>query len=91
MRVMLLHKSTPDTEAGKVPPASLIAAVGQMIGAMKEADVFRDGLGFGESRRTTPPRGIRRSGRCRGAGIEKSRRNLSSYCSCAAGGREEVA
>jgi hypothetical protein len=46
MRVMLLHKSAPDTEAGKVPPASLIAAVGQMIGAMKEADVFRDGAGL---------------------------------------------
>lgn len=49
MRVMLLHKSTPDTEAGMVPPASLIAAVGQMIGDMKAADVLRDGAGLRSS------------------------------------------
>lgn len=37
MRVMILHKSTPDTEAGKIPPMDLIQRVGQMIGEMKAA------------------------------------------------------
>lgn len=46
MRVMILHKSTPDTEAGKIPPMDLIQRVGQMIGEMKAADVFRDGAGL---------------------------------------------
>lgn len=46
MRVMLLHKSTPDTEAGKHPGMDLIQRVGGMIGAMKDADVFRDGAGL---------------------------------------------
>jgi len=49
MRVMLLHKSTPDTEAGIIPPASLIAAVGEMIGDMKKAGVMRDGAGLRSS------------------------------------------
>ena len=46
MRVMLLHKSTPDTEAGKVPPMDLIERVGAMIGDMKSAGVLRDGAGL---------------------------------------------
>lgn len=46
MRVMLLHKSTPDTEAGKHPGMDLIMRVGAMIGEMKGADVFRDGAGL---------------------------------------------
>jgi hypothetical protein len=46
MRVMILHKSTPDTEAGKIPPMDLIQRVGQMIGDMKNADIFRDGAGL---------------------------------------------
>ena len=49
MRVMLLHKVTRETEAGVIPPASLIADVGQMIGDMKAADVFRDGAGLRSS------------------------------------------
>ncbi|HET7042187.1 MAG TPA: YciI family protein [Gemmatimonadales bacterium] len=49
MRVMLLHKSTADTEAGKVPPMDLIQRVGAMIAAMKAADVFRDGAGLRSS------------------------------------------
>ena len=49
MRVMLLHKSTPDTEAGIIPPATLIAAVGGMIGEMKAAGVLRDGAGLRSS------------------------------------------
>jgi hypothetical protein len=46
MRVMLLHKSTADTEAGIRPPMELIQRVGAMIGEMREADVFRDGAGL---------------------------------------------
>lgn len=49
MRVMLLHKSTPDTEAGKIPPMDLIQRVGRMIGEMQAADVFRDGAGLRSS------------------------------------------
>jgi hypothetical protein len=46
MRVMLLHKVNAETEAGIIPPASLIAAVGAMVGAMKEANILRDGAGL---------------------------------------------
>ncbi|HVX89434.1 MAG TPA: hypothetical protein VG940_10935, partial [Gemmatimonadales bacterium] len=46
MRVMILHKSTPDTEAGKIPPMDLIQRVGQMIGDMKTTGIFRDGAGL---------------------------------------------
>lgn len=46
MRVMLLHKVNADTEAGIIPPASLIAAVGTMVGDMREAGVLRDGAGL---------------------------------------------
>lgn len=46
---MLLHKVNADTEAGKIPPASLIAAVGAMIGDMKEAGILRDGAGLRQS------------------------------------------
>ena len=46
MRVMLLHKSTPETEAGIPPSACLIGDVGKMIGDMKEAGVFLDGAGL---------------------------------------------
>lgn len=46
MRVMILHKSTADTEAGIRPPMDLIQRVGVMIGDMRKADVFRDGAGL---------------------------------------------
>ena len=49
MRVMLLHKVNADTEAGRIPPASLIAAVGTMVGDMKEAGILRDGAGLRQS------------------------------------------
>ena len=49
MRVMLLHKVNADTEAGRIPPASLIADVGAMIGDMKAAGVLRDGAGLRQS------------------------------------------
>lgn len=49
MRVMLLHKSTPDTEAGKHPGMDLIQRVGGMIGEMKGAGVFLDGAGLRSS------------------------------------------
>ena len=46
MRVMLLHKSNADTEAGRVPPASLIAEVGKMVGDAKSAGILLDGAGL---------------------------------------------
>ena len=49
MRVMLLHKSTADTEAGTIPPMDLIQRVGGMIADMKGAGVFRDGAGLRSS------------------------------------------
>ena len=49
MRVMLLHKSNTDTEAGRIPPASLIADVGAMVGAMRDAGILRDGAGLRQS------------------------------------------
>lgn len=49
MRVMLLHKVTPETEAGMRPPMDLIQRVGQMIGEMKGAGVFLDGAGLRQS------------------------------------------
>lgn len=46
MRVMLLHKVNADTEAGRMPSASLIADVGRMIADMQAAGVLRDGAGL---------------------------------------------
>lgn len=46
MRVMLLHKANADTEAGKIPPASLIAEVGKMVGDAKAAGILLDGAGL---------------------------------------------
>jgi hypothetical protein len=46
MRVMLLHKTTTDTESGCRPGTALIAAVQAMIGDMNAAGVFRDGAGL---------------------------------------------
>ena len=46
MRVMLLHKVDADTEAGKMPPAALVADVGRMVADMQAAGVFRDGAGL---------------------------------------------
>jgi hypothetical protein len=46
MRVMILHKSTADTEAGLRPSLDLIKRVGAMIGEMQKADIFRDGAGL---------------------------------------------
>lgn len=46
MRVMLLHKTTTDTESGCRPGTALIAAVQAMIGEMNAAGVFRDGAGL---------------------------------------------
>ena len=49
MRVMLLHKANADTEAGKIPPASLIAEVGKMVGDAKAAGILLDGAGLRSS------------------------------------------
>src|SRR6478736_7225224 len=46
MRVMILHKSTADTEAEIRPTLDLIQRVGAMIGEMQKADIFRDGAGL---------------------------------------------
>lgn len=46
MRFMLMHKTNPSNEAGIRPSRELIAAVGEMIGEMSRAGVFRDGAGL---------------------------------------------
>ena len=46
MRVMLIHGTNAQNEAGIRPSAALIAAVGDMIAELSAAGVFRDGAGL---------------------------------------------
>jgi hypothetical protein len=46
MKVNLMHKSSPKWEAGEIPSAELLQAVGKMIGSMAQSGILRaaDGL-----------------------------------------------
>ena len=49
MKFMMMHKHDPRTEAGEKPPASLIAAMGALVGGMAQSGKLLDGAGLGAS------------------------------------------
>ncbi len=49
MRVILMHKTNADNEAGIPPSAELIAAVGRMIGDLAATGAFEAGAGLRQS------------------------------------------
>ena len=62
MRFMMMHKNTPQTEAGERPSPELIAQMGAYIGEHIQAGRFLDGAGLGASKTRTRLRF--RDGRC---------------------------
>ena len=46
MRIMSMHKATPDMEAGAPPSPELMAGMGPMIGEMMQAGIFVAGEGL---------------------------------------------
>ncbi|MFT3923906.1 MAG: YciI family protein [Myxococcales bacterium] len=46
MKFMVMHKTTPDIEAGIMPPESLIKEVGQLVGKAREEGRLVDGAGL---------------------------------------------
>jgi len=62
MRFMVMHKNDPHTEAGELPPASLIADMGSFITEHAQAGRFLGGEGLGASRTRT--RLTFRAGQC---------------------------
>jgi hypothetical protein len=53
MRFMVMHKNDPHTEAGELPPASLIAEMGAFIGEYAQSGRFLGGEGLSGSRTRT--------------------------------------
>ncbi len=49
MKLMVMHKHDKHTEAGIPPPASLIKAMGELIGGMAQRGKLLDGAGLGAS------------------------------------------
>lgn len=53
MRVMIMHKNDPKTEAGEKPPMELIEKMGAFIGHYAKSGRFFDGAGLGASKTRT--------------------------------------
>jgi len=53
MRFLIMHKNDPHTEAGELPPPSLIAEMGAFIGEHAQSGRFLGGEGLGASRTRT--------------------------------------
>ena len=51
MRVMVIVKATPESEAGKMPSTELMAAMGQYNEALVQAGIMKDGDGLHPSSR----------------------------------------
>ena len=62
MRVMMMHKNDPQTEAGQPPPMELISKMGAFIGEHASAGRFVDGAGLAGSKTRT--RLVFRAGKC---------------------------
>ena len=62
MRLMLMHKNDPQTEAGEPPPMELVHEMGEFIGAHAQAGRLLDGGGLGAS--NTRTRLVFRNGQC---------------------------
>ena len=53
MRLMMMHKNDPHTEAGEKPPMELVHKMGEFVGEHAKAGRFVDGAGLsGSSKRT---------------------------------------
>lgn len=62
MRLMIMHKNDPNTEAGKPPPLELVHNMGALIGEYAQSGRFIDGAGLGAS--STRTRLTFRNGEC---------------------------
>ena len=62
MRILIMHKNDPRTEAGQPPPMELVQQMGTFIGEHAKAGRFVDGAGLSGSRTRT--RLVFRDGRC---------------------------
>src|SRR5690349_1969379 len=62
MRLMIMHKNDPKTEAGEPPPMELIQKMGAFIGEHLQAGRFLDGAGLAGS--STRTRLVFRNGEC---------------------------
>ena len=49
MRILMMHKNDPHTEAGEKPGPELMAQMGAFIGEYAQRGVFLDGQGLGQS------------------------------------------
>ncbi len=50
MRIMMMHKNDPHTEAGVPPPMELVQKMGEFIGSHAKEGRFLDGAGLGGSK-----------------------------------------
>jgi hypothetical protein len=62
MRILMMHKNDPGTEAGQPPPMDIVHKMGAFIGAQIQAGRFLFGAGLGGSKTRT--RLVFRGGRC---------------------------
>lgn len=53
MRILMMHKNDPHTEAGEKPPMELVQKMGEFIGEHAKAGRFVDGAGLSGSRTRT--------------------------------------
>jgi hypothetical protein len=53
MRLMIMHKNDPHTEAGQPPPMELVEKMGKLVGEFAQAGRFLDGAGLGASKTRT--------------------------------------
>jgi hypothetical protein len=53
MRVLMMHKNDPHTEAGEKPPMELVQKMGEFIGEHAKAGRFVDGAGLSGSKNRT--------------------------------------
>src|SRR5882672_11084266 len=49
MRLMIMHKNDPKTEAGEKPPMELVKQMGALMGEYMKAGRFLDGAGLARS------------------------------------------
>lgn len=62
MRIMMMHKNDPETEAGNPPPLEIVHKMGEFIGRYIQAGTFLFGAGLGGSKKRT--RLVFRDGHC---------------------------
>src|SRR5688572_16261236 len=53
MRLMMMHKNDPNTEAGLLPPMDVVQKMGAFVGEHAKAGRFLDGAGLAGSKTRT--------------------------------------